>query len=1030
MKKSMKELTMTFLMICTMLFIGEASGQNNGHTVQGIISYFTGEGLPGVNVVEKGTITGTITDNDGAFSLTVSNPDAVLVVSFIGFDTQEILVGGRSRIDVVMQESFLVLDEIIVIGYGTTLRSDLTGSVASVRVDELHDIPANSVERLLQGRAAGLQVIQSSQAPGAGSTVRIRGGSSLQGSNSPLIVVDGFPLGDAGNLMQINPADILSIEVLKDASAAAIYGSRGANGVIMVTTRRAEAGTTRVNITQQTIFSRFDSKLLRWDDPLLMAMLSNEEMHNAGLRIPYRGETDAHGTYFPSLYEIQSGEWPHNTRWDNVVFRDMPITSNSSISIGSANETTSFNLSLNYLREQGVYIEDDFQRGIVKLSADHRLSDFISVTTINSLSQNARNNNGGLAFWRNPLWPIYDEDGNYFKSNPRDFGHPLARTRFVLNESNGLDYIGSHGFNFRLHETLTINSRVNFMLGSSVTDRFNPRDHTEEGFFRNGAAHIENWQSERFSTENFATWANQFGGIHDVSIMAGTSYEIHNIKTSYLRAFDFVSEALGNENMGAGNPESNDIGNEFNKREMLSYYGRINYKLLNRYLFTGTFRADGSSVFGADNRWAFFPSLAVSWNAHHEQFISNLDIFDQLKFRASYGASGNQAISPYQTLARFGVENYFDNGAWRTAIGPGFVGGFFGADFRFREWRGIPNKGLKWETTTQFNYGIDMAFLNNRLRVSADLYDKRTHDLLYLRFLPPSSSFDRMWVNGGEINNRGIELTLDTDIIRNADWRLSATFIYTQNRNEVVSLGDPETTGIQVDVNTGMQFLPTGFEFTQFRQTANILAVGQPFNVFYGFRTNGIVQSLSEGLAAGMSGYLAEPGEFKYVDLDNDGAITINDRTIIGDPNPDFIASLGVNLSFRRFDFSVFLNGVFGNDIVYHDKLNQPNIRPLRWTPDNLTNDYPRLYSGRQLFLSDWFIEDGSFVRIQNLSIGYNFDFDNIAFISNLRVFVNANNLYKFTKFSGYDPEVGLDGIYWGGYPRFAQYTLGLNITF
>lgn len=576
MKKRREKLRMAFLVIFT-VFMGSLFAQMNGLTVRGVITDTYGEALPGVNIMEKGTTSGTITDGEGAFSLEVTNSDAILVVSFIGFDTQEVAVAGRSNIAVIMQESQLGLEEVLVIGYGTVRKSDLTGSVATVKVDELQDTPANSIERLLQGRSAGLQVVNDSQDPGAGSTIRIRGGSSLEGSNAPLVVVDGFPLGDAGDLKQINPADIASIEVLKDASAAAIYGSRGANGVIMVSTIRAAEGTTRVNISQQTTLSRFDSKLKRWDDPLLMAMLSNEEQRNAGLQMPYRGVTDTQGTYYPSLYEIQSGAWPYNTRWDKEVFRDTPVSSNTSVSIGSANETTSFNLSLNYLNEQGVYIEDDYQKGTVNLAVDHKLSDFFSVSTSNIFSRNERDRNGGLAYWRNPLWPVYDETGNYFTANERDFGHPIARTNHVLDKTNGLDYIGSYGFTFNLNETLTLKSQMNYKHGSTVTDRFNPRDYTEEGFFRNGAAHIENWQDEKLSSETFATWENQFAGIHDISVMGGFSYENHTIKQSQLRAYDFVNEALGNENMSAGNPESNVVGNNLTKRKMLSYYGRANY---------------------------------------------------------------------------------------------------------------------------------------------------------------------------------------------------------------------------------------------------------------------------------------------------------------------------------------------------------------------------------------------------------------------------------------------------------------------
>jgi TonB-linked SusC/RagA family outer membrane protein len=1004
--------------------------QNQGSRVAGIVTDSSGEPIPGVNILQKGTDGGTITDVDGEFSLNVENPEeAVLSFSFIGFKSMEVAVEGRTQLEIMMEEEVLGLDEVVVIGYGSVKKSDLTGSVASVQVEDLNETPANSVERLLQGRSAGLQVINSSQDPGAGSDIRIRGGSSMEGSNAPLVVVDGFPLGDAGDLKQINPQDITSIEVMKDASASAIYGSRGANGVIMVTTRRAKEGTTQVNVTQQTTLSRFDSELMRWDDPLLMAILANEEQRNAGLLIPYRGETNSVGVYHPSLYEIASGEWPHNTDWKDVVFRDMPITSNTSVSVGSANEKTSFNLSLNFLDEKGVFIEDDFKKGIVNLAVDHEFSDFFSVSTSNIFSRNVRNRNQNLEYWRNPLWPVYNEDGTYFMSSSRDYGHPIAKTENVLDKTNGLDYIGSYQFDFQLHETLKLTSQVNYKHGSTITDRYNPKKYTEEGVFRGGGAHIENWQDERFSNETFATWENQYG-IHDISVMGGGSYENHVIKTSNLRAFDFVSEALGNENMSAGNPETNEVSNNLEKREMVSFYGRVKYKLLDKYLFTGTYRMDGSSVFGENNKWAYFPSMAVSWNAHHEQFVKDLNVFDQLKFRASYGVSGNQAIGTYQTLARYGVENYYDNGAWRTAIGPGYVAGYYGADDRYREWRGIPNKSLKWETTEQYNYGVDMAFFDHRLSVGMDYYNKNTDDLLYTRVLPPSSSYDRMWVNGGQIKNEGFEVTIDGDIIRQQDWKLSGTFIYSQNKNEVVSLGDSDVANNPIDPMTGTEYRFTGYEFTQFRQAANVFMVGEAFNVFYGYETDGIIQTEAEGLAAGLEGYLAEPGEFKYVDLNDDGEITTADRTIIGDPNPDFTASLALDFSYKRFDLSVFFNGVFGNDILYQDKLNQADVRPLRWTPDNPTNDYPRLYSGRQLRLSDWFIEDGSFVRIQNMTLGYNFNTEAVGFLSNLRLYVNASNLHTFTNFSGYDPEVGLDGIYWGGYPRLTQYTLGLNLTF
>lgn len=998
--------------------------------ISGTVKDVSGQPIPGVNVVEKGTANGTITDVSGQFSINVDNPETSLIISFIGFNTLDVPLNGRRTLDVVLEETITGLDEVVVIGYGSVKKSDLTGSVATVKVNDIKDIPANSVERLLQGRSAGLQVITSSQDPGAGSTIRIRGGSSLRASNSPLIVVDGFPLGEAGDLKQINPADIASIEVLKDASAAAIYGSRGANGVIMVTTVKAKAGTTRVNIVQQTTLSKFTSKLLKWDDPLLMAMLTNEEMINANKAIIYNGQVNSQGTYYPSLEEIQSGAWPYNTQWDEIVFRDVPVSNNTTISINSANDKTSFNLSLNYLNENGVYIKDDYQKGIVNLAVNHKISDLLTVSTSNIFSKNGRNNNGGLAYWRNPLWPVYNEDGEYFRTTVTDFGHPLAITNHVLNKNTGLDYITSYLFDFQLHESLNLKTQVNYKYGSSITDRYDPKDYTEGGYFNNGAAYLNNWMGQNFISETYLTWNKNIGGIHQLGAMAGTSYEFSMQRGTNMGSYNFVNEALQNENMGAGDPEKNTHSNYKSETKLSSYIGRVNYTLLDKYMFTGTIRADGSSKFGANNKWAWFPSGAVSWKAHNEPFIQNLELFDELKVRLSYGVSGNQGISPYQTLARYGTSTYYDEGAWRTVIGPGYEVGRSGADGRYIVWGGIPNIDLKWETTAQYNFGIDLAFLNRRLRIVADYYDKTTTDLLRERLLPPSSSYDRMWVNDGEIRNKGYEITIDGDIISNKNWKLSSSLIFSQNKNKVVSLGDALASGLQTDQITGMKYEFTGYNFTQFRQTANILAIGQPTNVFYGYKTNGIIQTLDEGLAAGLTGDLAQPGEFKYVDLNEDGVIDVNDRTIIGNPNPDFTASLAINVSYKRFDLSVFLNGVYGNDVVYQGKMGQPDVSPLRWTPDNPTNKYPRLFNGRQLKFSDWFIEDGSYLRIQNLTLGYNFNVEKVSFISNLRLYVNTTDLYTFTKFSGYDPEVGMDGIYWGGYPRFSRYTFGVNITF
>ena len=996
--------------------------------VKGIVKTSDGQPLPGATVVIKGTTTGTTTLINGEFSLK-AKPGDFLQISFIGFIPQE-AVAGSSPLNIVLLQDVRDIEGVVVIGYGSVRKSDITGSVGTVKVKPLQSIPANSIDGLLQGRSAGLYVTNNSQDPGAGSTVKIRGGSSLRGSNAPLLVVDGFPLGDAGDLKQINPADIASVEVLKDASASAIYGSRGANGVIIVTTNRAKEGTTRINIKQQTIVSRFNSKLNLWRDPVLMAQLSNEERVNANLPPLYNGTTNSTGVYYPSVQELTNGTWPYYTEWDKVVFRDNPVSNNTTLSISSANAKTSYNLGFNYFDEKGVYIKDDYKKGIVNFSVNHKVYDNFTIRNSNIITKGYRNNNGGLSYYRNPLWPVYNLDGSYFLAGANDYSHPIAITENVTNKSNSLDLISSLQFDWQIIPALNIKSQVNYKYGTYIGDAYNPKKYTETGDFNNGAAQISNWMGQNLVSETFITYDKTFAGAHKVTAMVGQSYEYTMSRSSDLYAYDFVNESTGNENMGSGNPEKNRLANGYSETKLLSFLGRLNYSYKDKYLFTATMRADGSSKFGANNKWANFPSGAVAWKAHNESFIKNLNIFDELKIRASYGISGNQGISPYQTLSRYGVEQYYDNGQWNTAIGPGYVVGSEGDDGRFKIWGGIPNVNLKWETTSQLDIGADMAFYKNRLRLVFDMYQKHTSDLLRERILALSSGYNRMWVNDGEITNKGFEITLDGDIIDKKDFTFSASLIYSINRNKVVSLGNEVTSGLNTDFNSGMKYEFWGTSLSQFRQTPNILAIGQPVNVIYGYKVDGIIQTEAEGLAAGLTGALALPGEFKYVDLNNDGQITDKDRTVIGNPNPDFILSLDLNTRYKNFDLEIFLNGVFGNDIVYQNMWGQPNTSPLRWTKDNPTNDYPSLRNDRSYYLSDWFVKDGSFLRIQNVNLGYNFNTKKVKWAKNFRLYFNASDLYTFTKFKGYDPEVGSDGIYWGGYPRLSKWTFGLDLTF
>ena len=997
-------------------------------TVAGCVKDAAGDFLIGATVQVKGISGGTITDIDGNYILKDVPRTATLVFSYVGMQNKEVPVNGKSTINVTLLDDALQLEQVVVIGYGSVKKSDVTGSVTSVKTEALKEIPANSVEGLLQGRAAGLQVINSSQDPGAGATVRIRGGSSLRGSNAPLVVVDGFPLGDAGDLKQINPSDIVNMEILKDASASAIYGSRGATGVIMITTKRAKTGTTNITVRQQITLSQFDTKLDLWRDPVLMASLNNESRINGGLDPLYVGKVSSTGVYYPSVEELQT-TWTTNTRWDDLVFRDTPVSNNTTATISSSNDRTVFNLSANFYTDNGMYIKDDYTKGGYNLSVDHNIYDNFKVRFSNILSRGVRNANGGLSYWRNPIYPVYDENGDYYLTNASDFSHPMAITDLQKNETKSLDVISSVALEWQLFPFLKLTSQLNYKFGKSVSDRYYPKKYTEAGEFSNGQAEIENWEGHNLVSETFANFQKKFDK-HDIGAMVGYSYEYYMSRSSGLTGKDFVNEALGNENMGAGNPEKNEIWNGYSDNKLVSGMFRLNYVYDNKYLLTLTARADGSSKFGKNNKWAMFPSGAVSWKAHEESFIKNLNVFDELKFRFSYGISGNQGISPYQTLSRYGTDKYYNDGSWATTIGPGYVSGWTGPGWIYRVWSGIPNPDLKWETTAQADFGIDMAFLNRRLRVSFDYYDKQTSDLLRERNLALSSGYDKMWVNDGKIQNRGFEVTVDADILQTKDWQLSGTLIYSRNRNKVKDLGNTLESGLVTDPMTGMLFEYSGNSLEQYRDYTNILAIGQPVNVFYGYKVDGIVQTLNEGIDAGLSGDYANPGEFKYMNLNGDSEISEADKTIIGDPNPDFTASLALNLSWKKFDVSVFLNGVFGQDVLNTKAFGEPSNSPLRWTPDNPTNKYPSLRDGRQVKISDWWIEDGSFLRVQNLNIGYTFDLPKKSFLSKARIYMNASNLYTFTKFKGYDPEVGLDGVYSGGYPRLRKWTFGLDLTF
>ena len=1026
-----KKIVSFFFAVVSLLLL--SAGVGHAQTVQrlgGAVVDQYGNPVAGAAVLVTGSNKYAVSGDDGSWTIDGVASNATLSVSCLGYEDATIPVNGQSFINVVLNESSIMLEETVAIGYGRMKKSDLTGSVASLSPENLATKPSNSIESLMQGRVAGVQVTNNSQEPGASSIVRVRGNSSVNGSNAPLLVVDGFPFGDAGNLAQINPQDIISMEVLKDASASAIYGSRGANGVILITTNKASGNRTSLSVRQQTTLSQMTSKLDLWYDPVLMAITQNEAKINAGLTPLYVGAINANGVYYPSIEELQT-TWTTNTRWEDLVLRKQPVSNNTTVQVRSSNDKTNFMASANYYRDNGVFVDDYYQKFGGRFSVDQRLFKNFVLSTGANIMYSKRNYNPGRSFNRNPIFPVYNEDGSYWLYSASDYYHPIALKELSKNTTEGLSVVANAGIEWNLFDGFTVTSQLNYKHGESIQDIYNPNVYSETGNFNNGYGSIVNGKEDNLVMDVYGTYDKVLAKKHHVTAMVGYSYETYRGRSSSLTGVDFVNEALGNENLQAGNPERYRISNGLSKTQLVSGLMRLNYGYDNRYLFTFTARADGSSKFGAGNKWAYFPSGAVSWNAHNESFLKDVKWLDALKFRASYGISGNQGISPYQTLSRFGQHKYYYDGSWQTAIGPGYQSGYTGEGGIYAVWSGIANTNLKWETTSQLDFGVDISLFGNRLNLTFDWYDKVTNDLLRERNIAPSSGYDRMWVNDGTIKNTGIELTLDGIMYSNRDWKVGGTFMFTRNRNRVLSLGNAIEAGLMTDKNTGMQYEYYGNSLGQFRGYTNILAIDQPMYVFYGYKVNGIVQSLEDGLTAGLTGSDAEPGEFRYVDVDGSGTVDENDRCIIGDPNPDFLASLSLDVKWKNLDASIFFNGVFGNDVINTQRFGQPSNNPLRWTPDNPNNDYPKLRDDRQTKFSDWWVEDGTFIRIQTVSLGYTIPLrKSLRFMDSIRLYTNVDNLFTFTKFKGYDPEVGANGIYSGGYPRLRKWTFGIDFNF
>ena len=666
--------------------------------------------------------------------------------------------------------------------------------------------------------------------------------------------------------------------------------------------------------------------------------------------------------------------------------------------------------------------KDDFEKYTVDMSYDHQVARNINLKTKAGFVRGFRTYNNGTSYGRNPLWPVYNGDGSYFKSQPKDYGNPVMVNNEIKNESDNMSGYALVKADWTIIPGLIMSVSGNARAEQRRSAYFNPPLYTLAGDNYNGEGGNSESTYVNLTGDAYLTY-NKTIGDHTFSAMLGGSYENSVSRGSSITGRGFSNAALKDEVVSGADKV---ITSTSRSQEILaSGFTRLNYTFKNRYLVTFTARADGASKFAKGHRWGFFPSSAVSWKLEEEPWIKSLGFFDQLKLRASYGVSGNQGLSPYQTFERFGFDYYWSGGKEYTVYGIGYQDGREGLGNRFVTYAGMANHELTWEKTAQMDIGLDLSIFRGRLNVTLDYYIKKTTDLLRKQYLPPSTGFDTVWVNDGEIRNKGFEVAVTGRIVSTKDWNFSATGIFSLNRNKVVSIGTAENSGATVDAN--------GICYTQYGGSVyndaflNVLAIGYPVNSFYGYMVNGIIQT-PQGDGSSPN---TRPGELNYVGLNADGTLDPNERVIIGNPNPKFTSSLSLSLSHRcGLDLSVMMYAVYGNDIFSYRKLESPALKAGRWTAENPNNERPSLRYNRQYHASSWSVEDGSFLRISNITLGYTLPAGKLNWIKNLRVYVSASNPFTFSKVSEYDPEVGENGIGNVAYPKVCVITAGAEFKF
>ena len=961
----------------------------------------------GATVLLRGeaTTSGTVTDVEGNYSITVPSSDAVLVFSYIGYEQQEIQVANRRTIDVILSPSVSQLDEVVVVGYGTVRKSDITGSVGSVDGDELNTVAQTSVDQALQGRVAGVRITQTDAEPGGGFSVRIRGTNSITAGNEPLYVIDGLP--GTNPLNSLNPSDIKSIEVLKDASATAIYGARGSNGVIIITTKQGEKGAPlRVNYNV--------SGGIQQATRTLDMMNAQEYMDFYNGLFEDRGQDPP----FSAADRSAIGE---GTDWQEEVIRTAGVQDHR-LSFTGGSSQTQYYLSLGYFDQKGIILNSGFQRFSGRINLVHTITDKFSVginfnnsienkqTARVGLGVNAGAGVIGAALQLPPTDPVFDQNGNYAFSL-QDLSNPVGQAETIEDNDQITRLFGNAYLNYDLLDNLTARLNLGFSR-RNVEGEFFFDTQTLIGLLNQGQASRSFSSNSDYLLEFTTQYDPELGDDHSLSVLGGFGYQQFVNSNFSAASRNFSSTAFGSNNLGAGEASQNIVGSNQQDNTIVSGFARVNYSILDRYLLTGTFRADGSSRFGVNNRVAYFPSGAIAWRISNEPFFPQTSI-ESLKLRASFGISGNQEIG---------------NGQSQLLLGRGPVAVLDGVELESIAPVQLANPNLRWETTQSFNLGLDATLLNGRISGSIDYFINRTRDLLLALPVPTTTGFESSLQNVGDTENRGFEFSITSrNLTRALTWTTSLNFATLTN--EVVSLGE-----LPRILQGGVRFLNN---FT-------LLEPGVPMNAYYGYAYAGVFQS-EQDVETSPTQANAYVGGRKFRDINGDGAITPDDRTVLGDPVPDLTLGLNNTFEYGRFSLEIFLEGRFGHELAnvttidsenpIDDLRNRQRYVLNRWTPTNTDTDVPSfIRPSRPFDFNSRVVEDASFVRLRNLRMSYAIPGLENRSISAITLYLAGQNLITITDYSGYNPDINVFGtsntvIDYSAYPLARTFSFGIDVT-